>query len=370
MEAESAISVEQLIALSRAVATGASNEARLAYARSLDVVWLAPCSADLHDRCHHQVAFELVEASYSDCVLGDWDSSLQQRTIAYLDPPIADSLAHVDAGSVIVRRLSPALRAYGAAAISDACCKQQAQEVLDILLAAHRRNMLTYEHGYHHSHSDSLIAARAALWQAIDNRDSPVLEYVNGYLGDSRMLTEALRAINAAAEERPNAAAEARRLWPILIDRVLGAETENSGGVFTGRDWGDALAELIPNPAPPWHYLTLELAGEPERWRDLLGWSAQIDRWLGFAVGNRGCIDSLVIAVRELELADQLDTGLTWIERIVHGDGDGCAHTFTLPEWLRERRADLTIPEQQAKWERIVDRLVVSGDTRIADLTD
>lgn len=364
-----AVGVEQQIALNRAVATGASNEARLAYARSLDVVWLAPCSVDLHNRCHHHVAFELVEASYTDCVLGEWDSSLQQRSIAYLDPPIAASLADVDAGSVIVRRLSPALRAYGAAAISDACCKQQAQEALDILLAAHRRTMLTYEHGYHHSHSDSLIAARAALWQAIDNRDSPVLEYVNGYLGDSRMLTEALQAINAAAEERADAAAEARRLWPNVMDRVLDAETEGPG-IFTGRDWGDALSELIPNPAPQWHYLTLELAGEPERWRDLLGWSAQVDRWLGFAVGNRGCIDSLVIAVRELELADQLDTGLTWIEHIVYGDGDGCARTFTLPEWLRERRADLTTPQQHAKWQRIVDRLAISGENRIADLTD
>jgi len=149
----------------------------------------------------------------------------------------------------------------------------------------------------------------------------------------------------------------------------MDAETE-SPGVFTGRNWRDALDELIPNPAPQWHYLTLELVGEPERWRNLLSWPAQIERWLGFAAGNRSCIDSLVIAVRELELADQLGTGLTWIDHIVHGAGDGCAHTFTLPEWLRERGADLTTEEQRAKWQRIVDRLAVSGDSRIADLTD
>jgi hypothetical protein len=370
IEADSAISVEQLIALSRAVATGASNEGRLAYARSLDAVWLAPCAQDIEGRCHHHVAFELVEASYSDCVLGRWDSSLQQRTIAQLYPPVATSLASVEGDHIIVRRLSPALRAYGAAAISDACRRQEAQDSLEILLAAHRRTMMTYEHGYHHSHSDSLIAARAALWQSIDNRDQPLLEHINAYLANPRMLAETLRAINAAAEERADAAAEARRLWPTLMDQALAAAAENPS-IFTHRSWGDdALAELIPNPASQWSYLTLELTDEPQRWRDLLGWSPQIDRWLAVAAGNRGGIDALVIAVRELALADQLSAGLTWIEQIVRGDGDGCAHTFTLPEWLRERRADLTTDEQRAKWQRIVDLLVVRGDTRVADLTD
>jgi len=42
--------------------------------------------------------------------------------------------------------------------------------------------MLAYEHGYHHSRSDALVAARAALWQAIGGRDEPVLDYVRRYL--------------------------------------------------------------------------------------------------------------------------------------------------------------------------------------------
>jgi len=48
-----------------------------------------------------------------------------------------------------------------------------------------------------------------------------------------------------------------------------------------GRDWGNnPLAKLVPNPTPQWAYLTLELGDEPERLRDLLGWSPQIDAWL------------------------------------------------------------------------------------------
>lgn len=370
LETDSAVSVEHLLVLSRSMAWGASNEARLAYARSLDAVWLAPCSTDLQGRCHHRVAFELVEASYSDCVLGPWDSNHQQRTIAQLDPPVAASLAAVDADRIIVHRLSPALRAYGSAAISVACCCNEAQEALDVLLTAHGRAMLAHEHGYHHSDSDSLIAARAALWQATDNRDQSLIEHIEAYLGDSRMLAEALRAINAAAEERADAAAEARRLWPSVMDWVLDAAVDNPE-VFTNRDSSDdALAALVPNPAYAWGYLTLELADEPKRWRDLLACSSQVDRWLSIAVGNRKSMDALVIAIRELELADQTDTGLKWIEQIVQGSGNECANTFTLPEWLHERQVDLTTPEQQARWQRVVDLLVVSGDNRVADLAD
>ena len=370
LEIDSTDSAELVIALSRAVAWGASNEARLAYARSLDAVWSAPCSPHLQGRCHHQVAWALVEESCRDCILGPWNRDLQRRIVAQLQPPIIASLEAIDANCIIVRRLSAALRACGSAAISGACCKQEAQEALDVLLAAHRRGMLAHEHGYHHSDSDSLIAARAALWQAADDRERPLLDHIQAYLIDSRMLAQALKAINAAAEERADAAAAAQRLWPKLMDLALGVGASNAAN-FEDRHWGEfALAALVPNPAYAWGYLTLEFAGEPEQWRDLIAWSPQVDQWLSVAVGDRRSIDALVTAVGELEIADQLDTGLKWIERIVQGGGSDCANTFTLPEWLRQRRADLTTQEQRARWQRIVDVLVVSGDTRVSDLAD
>jgi hypothetical protein len=62
--------------------------------------------------------------------------------------------------------------------------------------------------------------------------------------------------------------------------------------------------------------------------------------------------------------------GLRWIERIVAESGNNCASTFTLPEWLHERRADLVTEDQIARWQRIVDLLVVAGDSRVADLAD
>lgn len=367
--------VDGLVEASRAVAANGAEEARLAYARGLDHVWAAPCdSAQLAGRCHHQVAFDLVVDSLLQSRLGPWDQQAQRRAVASLDPPEPAALDAVDGEDVLVRRLAPALRAAGAAAASTACCKNDAQQALRPLLAAHQRAMLAHKHGYHHSHSDSLVAARAALWQATDGRDDVVLDYVRAYLPVPRMLAEGLQALAAAAEERPDAAEHARRLWPVVMDLVLDAASADPA-VFTERTWGDyAEAALVPTPAAEWGYLTHETAGQPQPWRSLLPWAPQVERWLTAVAGDRPAsrmsIDHLVIAVRELDVPDQAEQGLQWIERIVAGGGKQCASTFTLPEWLRERRSDLAPGEQIARWQRVVDLLVVAGDTRVADLAD
>lgn len=363
--------VEELIELHRAISVNGANEARLAYALALDAVWSAPCDeSHLFGRCHHTVALELVTESFLDSVIGPWDAEGQRRSVVRLDPPEASSLDVIEGGDLYGQRLTPAIRASGSAAISGGCCGERAKVMLQSLLAAHQRAMLAYEHGYHHSESDSLVAARAALWQAIDGRDQVVLEYVKRYLTNGRVLAEGLRAITSAAEERRDAGDEARRLWPKIMDLVLDAASADPG-VFTEHRWGDyAESALIPNPAAQWGYLTTELAGEPYSWRSLLSWVPQVDRWLETITRTRMSIDHLVIAVRDLDVADQIDQGLRWVERIVAGSGSDCASTFTLPEWLHEVRANLLTDDQVGRWQRIVDLLVVAGDSRVGDLAD
>ena len=367
LDINNAEGMDLLVLLSEAMVTGNSNETRLEYARTLDHVWQAPCSPD--GRCHHEVAYNLVEASFHDCILGPWDNELQERQIVTLQPPVMASLAQVTNDRILVDQLGPAIRALGSAAIRDVCCRSAARDGLDTLLAAHRRGMLAYEHGYMHSDSDSLIAARATLWQATDGRDKPLLDHIRGYLSNTRLLAESLRAVNAAAEEQRPAADAALRLWPVLIDLVLDAADENPE-ILSERRYGDgAFSELIPNPAYTVGYLNLEPSHEPVKWRNLLAWTDQVERWVSMASG-RECIDALVTAVRELDPAHQVKVGLSWIETVVAASGKDCAHTYTLPEWLHERRADLTTAEQQSRWQRVVDLLVLAGDRRVADLAD
>lgn len=363
--------VDELVTLNRAVAVNGANEARLAYARALDAVWSAPCNTShLSGRCHHLVALDLVTQSFADSRVGPWDSGAQRRSITSLDPRNADALDALKGADIHVGQLTAALRAMGAAAISSACCADAAQQTLRSLLAAHQRAMLAYKHGYHHSRDDSLVAARAALWQATRGHDNLVLEYVRRYIGDSRVLAEGLQAIAAAAEEQPEAGQHARRLWPKVMDLVIDA-ADSDPRVFTERTWGDyAEADLVPNPVAEWGYLTIERTGQPYPWRDLLSWSPQVDRWLNAITHSRMSIDHLVVAVGELDVTDQIKQGLQWIEHIVTQSGVNCASTFTLPDWLHERRADLVTEGQVARWQRIVDLLVVAGDGRVADLAD
>ena len=362
--------VNELIEFNRAVSMRGVSEVRLAYARALDAVWSAPCdTAHLHGRCHHRITLDLVTESFLDSVVGPWDVEGQRRSVVRLDPAEASSLDALNGDDIYGQRLTPALRAMGAAAISSACCRDDARAALRSLLTAHQRAMLASEHGYHHSRSDSLVAARAALWQAIGDRDVVVLDYVQNYIENSRMLAEGLQAIAAAAEERSDAGQHAHRLWPRIMDLVLDGAANSK--VFTERTWGDyAEAALIPNPAVEWGYLTFEVAGQPHPWRNLLSWAPQVDRWLGAITRTRMSIDHLVIAVRELDVANQIEQGLQWIERIVAESGSNCASTFTLPEWLHELRADLVTDGQIARWQRVVDLLIVAGDSRVADLAD
>ncbi|WP_172653096.1 hypothetical protein [Rhodococcus opacus] len=364
--------VQSLVALSGAIASRASSEARLAYASALDTVWEAPCNQDhLDGRCHHRIAMNLVQESILESTVGPWDSEVRHRPTVRLDPPTFAALAAVDGTSIRIRLLTPALRATGSASSTiAACCKDEAQQAVDVLLAAHQRAMLGYKRGYHHSQSDSLVAARAALWQAIDRRDEPVLDYVTRYLDNSKLLSEALQAITMAGQERATSGEHARRVWPRIMDLVLDA-AEATPRIFAERTWGDyAESALIPNPSAASHYLTSEMRGKPSAWRGLLSWTPQVERWLGATTCSRMSIDHLVIAVNELEIPAQVETGLNWIERVVERSGKRCAATFTLPEWLRERRPDLTTDEQSMRWQRVVDLLVVAGDSRVADLAD
>lgn len=363
--------LDELIELNRAVLVRGPSETRLAYARALDAVWSEPCdTAELHGRCHHRIAIDLVRESFLESVVGSWDAELHRRSVGRLDPPEASSLDALNGDDIYGRRLTPALRATGAAAISSACCRECAQTALRSLLAGHQRAMRASKHGYHHSQSDSLVAARAALWQAIDARDDAVIDYVQGYLATPRLLAEGLKALAAAAEERVDAGQHAHRLWPRIMDLVMDAAETNTE-LFTERTWGErAEAALIPNPEADWGYLTIELPGQPYRWRDPLSWAPQVDRWLGTIRGTCRSIDQLVTLVKDLEVADQIEQGLQWIERIVAESGAMCASTFTLPDWLRERRADLVTEDQIARWQRVVDLLVVGGDSRVADLAD
>lgn len=358
----------RLIAASGALAAHPTATARLACARSLDSIWGAPCNPRLLARCHHKVALKVARRSFQDC-LTERRRSQRNGTRTKQRVRNAGVLSSVDAELIVPHGLLGAIRAISAAAASGACCHAEAQQDLDVLLDAFRRAMIVQEHGFGSSSDCALVAARAALLQAGAGHPAILLDHVLGSMPNPSMLAETLRALAAAAEEQATLAEAAHRHWPQVMDAVMDAA--NRSGILTDdRDGHHARAELIPNPAREWPYQTRELAGEPQSWADLLAWAPQVERWLAIAPGTRESIDQLVIAVRQLGIDDQVDTGLKWIEALVQATGAGRGSTFTLAEWLDELRPALATPEQQAMWSRILDMQVVSGNTQVSHLAD
>jgi hypothetical protein len=101
-----------------------------------------------------------------------------------------------------------------------------------------------------------------------------------------------------------------------------------------------------------------------------MSWTPQVDRWLNATQASSNALLHLVIAIGELDVVDQVDQGLRWIEQAVERAGRNCGSTDALPEWLRKRRADVRGEEQTSRWQRVVDLLVVAGDTRVSELAD
>jgi len=96
-----------------------------------------------------------------------------------------------------------------------------------------------------------------------------------------------------------------------------------------------------------------------------------VERWVSYAAGSHECVDSLVQQLGALSHEDQAGVGLVWVEKLVEGDPNHVAsRTWLLPDWLREIRPRLKNAEDEASWQRIVDMLIVAGDSRVADLAD
>ena len=269
------------------------DEVRLHLARGLDHVWKTPCVKDGH--CHHELGWWIVTETMRFCVLGEWDPETGRRSVLSLEEPLTESLSGVDPDSILVSRLDAAIRALAPAAIANVCVSSQARDLLLALLAAQRRSLLACEpdgdpdsRGTH-----TLVSARALLTLARDGDDAALYEHIDAYADNSDLLGNFLRALSAAAEEAPNRAATARRIWPVVVRHVL--ELNESGHTpFRDAFYGDmALATLVPNAIGGSTYLYREVDDAPIEWWDPLELVSEAEAWLVPAAGNAMCVNQL-----------------------------------------------------------------------------
>ena len=342
------------------------NEVRLHLARGLDHLWATPCVQE--GPCHHDVGWQIATATMRDCTLGGWNLDTGLRSIVVLDEPLAQSLADTPDDSIEPYRLDASIRALAPAAMANICVSTEARVLLWALLDAQRRSLLQHERddlddrGTH-----ALMSARALLTLAQIGDDTAIYEQIDAYADNSARLGSLLRALSAAAEETPDRAAVARRIWSSVIRHVL--DLHNVGHTpFQGEFYGDmTLAALIPNAAPETEYLYRELREQPIIWWEPLELQSEVEAWLATAAGNAICVDQLIEFLRKLTEEDQARVGIPWVATLVLANpGDIANRSFLLANWLIEIRYAADATGLSAEWQEIVDALVVEGVARLA----
>ena len=356
-----------VVDLARAV----SDEVRLHLARGLDHLWKTPCVKD--GRCHHDLGWRIATETICFCVRGDWDPETGQYSVLPLEEPVTESMARVDDDSIIASRLDAAIRALAPATMANICVSSKARDLLLALLAAQRRSLLACEHDGDPDPrgSHTLVSARALLTLARDGDDTAIHEHLDAYADNSVLLGNLLRALSSAAEETPDRAATARRIWPEVVRHVL--ELNQSGHIpFRDAYFGDmTLAALVPNATGELTYLYREVDGSPITWWDPLKLVSEIEAWLAPAAGKVRCVNQLLGFVSILGPDDQARLGLSWVEKLVAVNSGRIARgAFALTTWLIEMRSAAVDAGLSATWQRVVDDLVVAGAMRLAPYSE
>ena len=219
------------------------------------------------------------------------------------------------------------------------------------------------------------MSARALLKLAQHGDDMAIYEHINAYADNSALLDNLLYALSAAAEETPDCAATARRIWPSVVRHVLDLHSRELVQFREDFHGEMALAALMPNAAYEAQYLYREFQEQPIEWWEPLKLKPEVEAWLARAAartaGRAECVDQLIGFLRVLTLADQARVGLPWVATLVLANPSHIAKgSFRLPEWLIETRSAADSAELSAQWQQVVDALVVEGVTQLAPYSE
>ena len=367
---EESASIERTFRAGVNLARVLSYEVRLQLARGLDHVWEAPCAE--RGSCHHDLGWRIASETIRRCLLGARDLETGQRSVLELEEPFTESLARAADGSIEVWQLDAAIRALAPAAMANICVSSQARTLLLTLLAAQRRSLLSCgDSDPDPRRSHTLVAARALLAIAKDGDDTAIYDHIDAYADNSQLLSHLLHALSAAAEETPERASTARRIWPNLVRHVL--QLNRSGHApFAGIHYGDrALGDLVPNATGELPYLYREVHSAPIVWWNPLELASEVEAWLAPAAGNANCVDQLISFLSTVALDDQVRRGLPWVASLVTANPTRIARgSHLLTTWLIEVRSVAVDAGLSLVWQQVVDDLVVAGVARLAPYSD
>ncbi len=348
------------------------NEVRIAAATAVERVWFAPCKIDqLSGECRHEAVLDIVRTGLQDCRLDDWDSVTGRRGRLPLEGPYEQTLHQVESEQLYLTSLIPPLIAAASASRNDSCIKDQARKLTDALLDAHLRATDHWSReGYENRHSKHGVCVILDL--AINGSTDPLKMYVRELASNAHALHSLLHDLAMLFTYDDDARISLERVWSIALETALDAIGD--GTVLYANDhWVDyALGALLPVPTIDISDVDIDatLAHARQGWMHPDFLADLVARWMRIARREPKALDALVNLAKCAPLEWQRDTGLAWVEELIHGTYDAIAYRcWYLIDWLETIHSGYDMQlEQLTRWRRLVDGLAAAGDDRAVRL--
>lgn len=360
---------DRVIELGHTIATRASQETRLFLARACDLIWASPCYGT---PCNHAVALDWAIDAGRGAEIGPWNNDEQRYERTHITGELLARLQRVPGDRIYIAALDATIRSAGAAAAHNHCATEAAQDLLSGLLDIQSRAMVSHEQRRWTADdrgSHTLIAARALLTGYAINLDPhPILAYLDTLRPDAGLVSNFLHGLAGSGAETQTRAEAASHLWPALLSHALTYAIPNETNIYNQRTWGSwAAAALLPQPAVWSQGLYNELQGTPIDWVDPTTLTPLIDAWAQASPSEMKVVDALVGFITRLTEADQITQGIPWVTRACVTDGIVLVkESHELASWLKQTRLPAELHGHGEAWQRLVDALVVAGNTDLA----
>jgi hypothetical protein len=341
------------------------DEVRRVLAEALAPFWSSPCRI-INTTCAHAAVFTSFRNAVKSARLGALNPKTGARELAPLEDPEAE-LADVPARDLLLEDLVAPIVATTDAARSICCVRDAVRTLRVALLDAHRRASAYYvTQNYRSLDVDSRLAVPRALLMFDDEE---LRQHLTTLADEPRALGDLLRMLASVATVDAELRPTFRRVWPSVMDVVLGLI--EAGRDPREADYGGerALAALVPRPLPPRWTSDGDamVRAAATGWPTVTELSTRIERWLSLAAGEADSVESLLGFLDTQALASQVRPGLGWLATIVTADYDRIANrSFLLPAWLeRVRGGGLLDSEAMKLYQQLVDGLSAAKDGRV-----
>jgi len=336
-------------------------EVRQCVAEGLRTLFDQSCSIQPDGRCWHEEVWRVIEAGARHVVLGDF-SAHGRADIRPITGDVVAQLRDAPDGKLMLTYIEPAAICAMDAARTATCIKPKAEALRSVLLQAYARSASVWaEHHYHrHKEQDAAFASAVLRWTKhggpeivielgamLSNSPGALADYLDALVMASTYETDFVPSLSAA--------------WPRLMEITLLSfrepENQEHKYVTTRR-----LDSLIPSPRTSGYFEDPEPVMKNARmqWFPTTAISQHLEEWLRYAHGDMHATDALVGFLQTRPLAEQLESGLEWVHKIViDDDRTAAACGFLLVGWLRTIRSSLIEEAPKRRYREIVDALVL-----------